>query len=525
MARNSEPSTLRAVIYARYSSHAQNDQSIDGQLHDAYAFAERNGYTVIGEYIDRALTGTKDSRPDFQRMIRDAEKGQFQLVIVWKLDRFARNRYDSAIYKAKLKKSGVRVVSVMENLTDGPEGIILEGILESMAEYYSANLAENVRRGMSELVRRGLFPGGPVPLGYRVEDHHLVIDERVAPIVREMFRRYADGEGPAEIARDLNRRGYRTQTGQAFTPSSFKLVTNPAYIGQYTYGGNVIEGAADAMIDEETFRRANDRRTMNRRAPAQHKAADRYLLSGKAFCGHCGSPMIGESGRGKMGTVYHYYACAQKKKTGACRKRNEKKDFVERYVCEQTVRYILDPERQRLIAERVVDAYNREFNDGQVEALERRLRRIDADLNKLVDNLLDLPKSAREKIVSRMEQLDAEKAEAEADLAKARITAGIRITAAQVTAWLRSFAGGDLEDPDFRQKLIDTFVNSVYLYDDKLVIFYNLRGEAPSTIPTKQDVDSALESSDFEIDGVPPIPKSEPRLIWVHRMMGIVILR
>jgi len=124
-----------------------------------------------------------------------------------------------------------------------------------------------------------------------------------------------------------------------------------------------------------------------------------------------------------------------------------------------------------------------------------------------------------------MEQLDAEKSEAEADLAKARITAGIRITAAQVTAWIRSFADGDLEDPDFRQKLIDTFVNSVYLYDDKLVIFYNLRGEAPSTIPTKQDVDSAVEGSDFEGDGVPPIPKSEPRLIWVHRMMGIVILR
>ena len=125
--------STNAVIYARYSSHNQTEQSIEGQLHDGYAFAERNGYQVIGEYIDRALTGTKDQRPDFQRMIRDAEKRQFQVVIVWKLDRFARNRYDSAIYKAKLKKYGVRVVSVMENITEGPEGIILEGLLESMA--------------------------------------------------------------------------------------------------------------------------------------------------------------------------------------------------------------------------------------------------------------------------------------------------------------------------------------------------------------------------------------------------------
>lgn len=518
-----EPSTLRAVIYARYSSHAQNEQSIDGQLHDAYPFAERNGYTVIGEYIDRALSGTKDNRPEFQRMIRDAEKRQFQIVIVWKLDRFARNRYDSAIYKAKLKRSGVRVVSVMENLTDGPEGIILEGILESMAEYYSANLAENVKRGMMEMVRKGWFPGGPVPLGYRAEDHRLVIDERIAPIVREMFRRYADGEGPAAIARDLNARGYRTQTGQAFTPSSFKLVTNPAYIGQYTYGGSVIEGAADAMIDEETFRRANERRAANRRAPAQHKAQERYLLSGKAFCGHCGSPMIGESGRGKGGTVYHYYACAKKKKSGACRKKNEKRDFVERYVCEQTVRYILDPARLDLIAARVVEEYDKEFNTGQVEALEHRLRRIDADLNKLVDNLLDLPKSAREKIVARMEQLDAEKAEAEADLAKARITAGLRITAGQVTAWLRSFQGGDLEDPSFREKIIDTFVNSVYLYDDKFVIFYNLRGGQSSTVPAKEEVDD--ECSDLEGDGVPSPRKFEPYLIAVHGFVGIVIFR
>ena len=129
---------MNAVIYARYSSHGQTEQSIEGQLHDNYAWAEQQGITVIGEYIDRALTGTKDQRPDFQRMIADAAKRQFELVIVWKLDRFARNRYDSAIYKARLKKYGVKVLSVKENITDSPEGIILEGLLESIPRHLCA---------------------------------------------------------------------------------------------------------------------------------------------------------------------------------------------------------------------------------------------------------------------------------------------------------------------------------------------------------------------------------------------------
>ena len=119
----------KACVYARYSSHSQTEQSIEGQLRDAYAFAEREGYTIVKEYIDRAQSGTKDTRTEFQRMIADAPKHQYEIVIVWKLDRFARNRYDSAIYKSKLKKENIRVVSVMERIEDNPEGIILEGML------------------------------------------------------------------------------------------------------------------------------------------------------------------------------------------------------------------------------------------------------------------------------------------------------------------------------------------------------------------------------------------------------------
>ena len=161
---------LNAVIYARYSSHNQTEQSIEGQLRDCYAFAEREGLQVIGEYIDRAITGRTDERPDFQRMIADARKQEFQRVIVWKFDRFSRDRYDSAIYKHKLKQCGVRVLSAMENVGEGDVSIILEALLEASAEQYSLDLSKKVLRGQRESRLKGTFLGGLTPIGYKLEN-------------------------------------------------------------------------------------------------------------------------------------------------------------------------------------------------------------------------------------------------------------------------------------------------------------------------------------------------------------------
>ena len=509
---------INAVIYARYSSHGQTEQSIEGQLHDGHAWAEKNGYNVIGEYIDRALTGTKDARPDFQRMIRDAEKKQFSVIIVWKLDRFARNRYDSAIYKARLKKYGVRVVSVMEAITDSPEGIILEGLLESMAEYYSANLAENVRRGQKESILKGWYLGSRPPYGYRVRDHHLVAHPDEAPIAREIFRRYAAGDPLREIAADLNARGYRTRLNTAFRASSFdSMIDNSASSGHYMYGGQEIVGCAEQLVDDDTFARAQARRQRNRHAPAAGKAKTRYLLQGKVFCGMCGSPMIGESGRGHGGRVYNYYTCAARKKSHTCKKSNEKKDPLEQYVIDQTLRYILDPARAADIARAVVIEYNKDFDGGRISALERRISKLDQDLERLVDSLLDLPASARPRISARMEQLELQKSDLETDLAKLRVAAGIRISEDQVMAWLATFRSGSPDDPAFAQRLIDYFVNSVYVYDDRLVIFYNTSASLQQR--------PAPTGSDLEGHGLPTAVLSEPRLVFVHGLIGLVIER
>lgn len=468
---------LNAVIYARYSSHSQQEQSIEGQLRDCYAYAQREGLHVVGEYIDRAISGKTDERPDFQRMIVDASKKQFQRVIVWKLDRFARNRYDSAHYKAKLKKYGVKVVSATENISDEPEGIILEGLLESMAEYYSANLSKHVRRGQRESIINGTYLGGVPPIGYKVENKRLVIDERTAPTIRYMFEQYAKGVPKREIIAELNARGIRNKKGKPLTLSSMQAaLRNEKYIGIYRYSGQEVTGGCEALIDEATFRKVQERLDKVKHAPAAAKAKIDYLLQGKAFCGYCGSRMVGESGRGKMGNTYHYYACGKRKKEHTCAKKNEKKDFIEWYVVEQTVEYVLTPDRMDYIAAALVAQYEKDFGDNRIKDYEKQLERINGEIRSLVDTLAVCPPSARQPIFDKMELLDVQKTDLEIDIAKLRVAARVQLTEEQIKVWLKQFCKGDLDDMEFRERIIDVFINSVYLYDDKTVIYYNIEG-------------------------------------------------
>ena len=529
---------MNAVIYARYSSHNQTEQSIEGQLRDNYAWAKQQGITVIGEYIDRALTGKTDARPDFQRMIDDAAKKQFEMVIVWKLDRFARNRYDSAIYKAKLKKYGIRVVSVKENITDSPEGIVLEGLLESMAEYYSANLSQNIRRGQRESIANGTYCGGPVPYGYRVQNKKLVIDDKTAPIIRYVFEQYAQGVPKKEIINALNERGIRGKNGKPLTYTSFqRALSNTCYIGSFTYHGEVVPGLAEPMIDEETFMKVQERLKLNAHAPASQKARVDYLLQGKVWCGMCGAPMTGESGKSRNGDIYHYYACSVKKKKHACKKKNERKDFIEWYVVEQTVQYVLSPERISRVARAVVEEYKKEFSDTRVDDLEKALRQIDRELDKLVDALTDVPKVARAKIYEKMEALEAQKNETETDLARLRIAQGIQLTEREVKAWLKQFCSGDPLDEDFRRRIIDVFINAVYLYDDRIIIFYNIRGGkqvsymdliSSDDLPSDSSSDKKKASkpgSDLNANGGAYAFISEPQYVFVNGIFGCVFFR
>ena len=207
---------MKAVIYARYSSDNQTEASIEGQLRECMEYATYNDIQVIGNYIDRAFSAKTDHRPEFQRMIKDSYKHAFDCIIVWKLDRFSRNRYDSAHYKALLRKNGVKVISAKETIAEGSEGILLESVLEGMAEYFSAELAEKVTRGMKENALKGLWNGGNVPFGYVINNERkLDIDPQAAPVVQEIFKLCNDGKTVKEIYRIMNERKVTRSNGKA----------------------------------------------------------------------------------------------------------------------------------------------------------------------------------------------------------------------------------------------------------------------------------------------------------------------
>ena len=233
---------MKAVIYARYSSDNQREESIEGQIRECTAFAEKNGMTILKHYIDRAYSAKTDDRPQFQQMIKDSDKHLFDVILVWKLDRFARNRYDSVRYKNQLKKNGVKVVSATELISEGSEGVLLESILEGMAEYYSADLSEKVSRGLTENALKCKHNGGPAPTGYIIDaDHFLQIDPIKAPFVLEAFQRYAEGATMTDIRDWLNEKGVTNSVGKPMNYNTVQLMLrNRRYIGEYSFRDIVI---------------------------------------------------------------------------------------------------------------------------------------------------------------------------------------------------------------------------------------------------------------------------------------------
>lgn len=493
---------LNCVIYARYSSTNQKEQSIEGQIRECRGYAERCGYTVVGEYIDKALSGRNDHRPDFQRMIDDSKKGQFDYIVVWKLDRFARNRYDSAVYKNKLKKVGVRVLSATEGLGEGSESIIIEGILEAYAEYYSVNLAENTRRGMEDTARNG-FVTGSAPYGYKIVDKKLAIDEKTAPAVKLAFEMFSKGYSKSDIAAALNNKGYTTKFGRKWTCSSFdNMFKNKVYLGDYTYKGE-IPRSCPKLIDEEVFKKCKTKLELSKRMRGKKKTEEiDFLLSGKLFCGNCGSSMFGDSGTSRNGEKHYYYTChGRKKHHNGCIKKSEKKDFLEWYIVEQTVKYILAPERIDYVANRVVTKYKELFNESGIKELEIRLQAIDRELDGCANALISssVP-SLVAKINEKAENLQMQKSELEVELAKAKISNRANISESDVIGYLNKFKGGDLFDEAYRREIIETFINSVVVYDDKIIIYFNLKdGNQISFIePSNFDEADYLCSDSYE---------------------------
>ncbi len=483
---------MKAVIYARYSSDSQREESIEGQLRECTAFAEKNGITILRHYIDRAFSAKTDNRPEFQAMIKDSSKKLFDMIIVWKLDRFARNRYDSARYKAQLKKNGVKVVSATETISDGAEGILLESMLEGMAEYYSADLAEKVVRGMTENALKCKYNGGTHPLGYVIDsEQYFQIDPLTAPFVLEAFKRYDEGATMTQIRDWLNEKGIKNTRRQEMTYNSIQhMLNNRRYIGEYSYREVIIPDGIPAIVPKDLFDRVQEKMAKNKKAPARHKAEDDYLLTTKLFCGYCGAYLCGESGTSRTGLVHHYYKCVSvKKKRAECHKKPVKKQWIEDLVVDETMKMVMDDKAIEAIVSMLMELQNRE--SSSLPLYEKELK----DTEAAIDNMLNAIQQGifNKSTKARLDELEAAKDELENMIACEKL-AKPKITEEQMMFWLHRFRKLDVSKKEHRQMLIDTFVNAIYLYDDKMLITFNYK-DGTKTI-TFDEATTALANKD-----------------------------
>ena len=476
---------MTAVIYARYSSDSQREASIEGQLRDCKDYAEKNGITVVGTYIDRAYSAKTDDRPEFQHMIKDSAKKIFDVVLVWKLDRFARNRYDAVNYKYQLEKNGVHLVSAMEPISQGPEGIMVESMLIGMAEYYSAELALKVARGERENALQCKYNGGVVPLGFTIgkEDRLYHIDPETAPIVQEIFTRYADGEPAEKIAASLNERGLRTRTGKPFVKNSFfQIFRNRRYIGEYRYKDIVTPGGIPAIVDQDLFDRVQQRFEQNRIAHGRPAKEDvSYLLTTKLFCGKCGN--------------------AKRHGKAHCDLKAIRKEPLERFVVDTAIKVIFSDEIIERLIDLVIEAQQQE--NTRLPVLKEQLQ----DTEKRLANLLEAIEQGilTSTTKQRLDELEARKEALNTSILEEELKKPV-LTREWMRFWFEKFRKGDMRDMEHQRQIIDTFVNSVYVFDDRVVLNFNFTDDS-KTISREEVLGSSA------VDNAPPKKHEILRLV------------
>ena len=487
---------MTAVIYARYSSDNQREESIEGQIRECTAYAEKNSIAVVKYYIDRAISAKTDNRPQFQQMIKDSERKLFDMVLVWKLDRFARNRYDSARYKTQLKKNGVKLMSATEIISDGPEGIILESVLEGYAEYYSADLSEKVIRGMTENALKGKFTGGAVPVGYRIdENQRFQTDPLTAPLIAEAFRMYNEGATMTEVRDWLNEHQVKNPRGGPMSYNTVQhMLKNRRYIGELKYRDILIPDAIPPIVSPELFEDVQIKMAKNKKAPARRKAEDDYLLTTKLFCGYCGSLMFGESGTSRSGDVHRYYKCATVKKRKSCQKKTVRKQWLEDLVIAKTKALIMDDTVIDSLVSSVMELQNKE--NIRLPLYEKQLRETETGIQNMLNAIQAgiLTSSTKE----RLETLETQKKELEAKIAEERL-AKPKLSEDFVRFWLTRFRKLDLSQKEQRQALIDTFINAIYLYDDKMLITFNYK-EGTETVSFAQATEAVTREIGSDLD-------------------------
>lgn len=512
-----------AVVYARYSSHSQGEQSIEGQLAKAHEFAASHGYNIIHEYIDRAQSGRTDNRAEFQQMLKDTAKKNFTVIICWKVDRFGRNREEIAVNKIKCKKNGVRVEYVAENIPNTPEGVILESVMEGLAEYYSLQLSQNIRRGQKMSIEK-CQALGKLPLGYKAnETKKYIIDEDTAPIVQMIFELYSKGQTAPEIAKILNEKGLRTRSGHLFKANSLlTILRNERYTGVYIMGDYRVEGGIPQIISRELFEQVKDLMAKNRRAPANKWTRADYILTDKLFCGHCGAPMVGECGTSQNGNRYNYYKCTHRKRGGDCSKKPVPKEWLEDFVLNAVAKMLYDDELMTRIAHNTWKFYNdtRE-DDSNLKRYQKELKELETG----IFNLMAVLKSgvSSSSIVQEIQNMEVQKKELQQSIAEEEALKKTRLTEEQILYYLLNFRNLDITTINGQRKLIQTFVNSIFLYDSEIVITFNYTKTKNKNNKVTLSMIETSQSS--PTNQLAPPKKSQPNFFVVFFLEEVVAVK
>ena len=476
------------VIYARFSSHGQNEQSIESQIRTCKEFADSKGYNVIGIYSDKAKTGTNDKRPDFQRMMKDAQSGTFRYIIVYMMDRFSRNRRDSIMYKEMLKeKYGIKVLSALEPISDDEGGEFYEMFLEWNAEKYSKRLSKRIRDGIDTSVKNGTYCGGKLMYGYKLIDtektgkkgiiHKVEINEEEAEVVRFIFESYANGIPKKKIAEALNVKGHRFN-GKKFTFRMFEhWLVNEKYTGEFTFGGRVCTNVYPQIIDKTLFKKVQDKLNEKRYVSGgENTAKVPYLLARKLYCGHCGTKMIADGGTSKKGVKYYYYAC-KKKKAGECNKRRERKDRLEQYVVYHVVDFLSDKNNMETIANDVIAYYNKRTDESNLKSINAKIAAIQADVERLTDSYVTAQSTLlRNSIEKKMADYEVLLNDLYTQKVKLEMERGYKLTKEDILDFVKGILKIDNTDKDFQKRIIDVLVKKVIVYDGRVVVLFNIRG-------------------------------------------------
>lgn len=427
---------MKVVIYARFSCSKQREESIEDQVRVCTDAAERAGDTIVRVYADSAMSGRTDARPQFQQMIADSSKRLWEAVYVYKSDRFARNRYDSAVNKGKLRKNGVRVVCAAEPIPDGPEGVLLESLYEGMAEYYSANLSENVKRGIEGKALKQMYNGGNLLYGYRVgADGKYELDPDESRVVALVFDMYGNGATYREIAEAVRGLGPIGRPRKWSNSCIGAMVRKEQYRGVYSYAGHRVEDGMPRIVDDDTWDRAQAR--IGRRGHAARADYDVYALSGKLHDAQ-GRPFVGTAGTSRNGTRYHYYKCLE---TGQTYPR----DDIDARIAAAVSLELAKPDIADTIADIVMSEADESEKDAKeaAEAMRKEVASLDRQLDKLLDVVCD--KGYDERISRKMDELKARYDEAVAELAE--MERGVpTVTREMVEFWVKSIA--DAVDTD-----------------------------------------------------------------------------